>query len=214
MVGDIVSPVAHHACRPSTSSGLEILVGFSADKTSRVMVHGSLPLAIAPQRFPAGRLVFSACRAEEYGFATVDSVRGSGAAAPGKCRRYSVPDWPPTRRRSAPILPQRGPCGCAASPARVFASPARGIRSRALLRDRERFLARGSVPVIQRSTEKTRRGVEGRDERKGEQPTAQRKTACCNSSSCSNRRMGSSACATSVSSCCFCAGNTPDCARR
>src|SRR5258706_1466843 len=46
--GDIVSPVAQHACRPSTSSGLEILVGFSADKTSGVMVHGSPHLAIAP----------------------------------------------------------------------------------------------------------------------------------------------------------------------
>src|SRR5437660_7727393 len=68
--------------------------------------------------------------------------------------------------------------------------------------------------VAHLSTEKTRRGTEGRDERKGEQPTAQRKTACCNCSNCWNREMGSSACATSISSCCFCGGNTPDCRRR
>jgi hypothetical protein len=80
--GDIVSPVAQHARRPSTSSGLEILIGFSADKTSGVMVHGSPHLAIAPAAFPRGRLVFSACLAEGYGFARADSVRGSGAATP------------------------------------------------------------------------------------------------------------------------------------
>ena len=34
LMGDIVSPVAQHACRPTTSSGQEILVGFSADETS------------------------------------------------------------------------------------------------------------------------------------------------------------------------------------
>jgi len=39
------------------------------------------------------------------------------------------------------------------------------------------------LPAVHRS-EKTRRGAEERDERKGEQPTAQRKIACCNCSSC------------------------------
>src|SRR5712692_1757593 len=105
-------------------------------KLAGAMVHGSLPLATAPQRFPAGRLVFSACHAEGCGFVMVDTVRGSGAATPGRCRRCSVPDWPPTRRGSVPTLPQRGPCGYAASPRRVFSAPALGTGYRALLLDR------------------------------------------------------------------------------
>src|SRR5690349_22920616 len=44
----------------------------------------------------------------------------------------------------------------------------------------------------------------------GEQPAAQRKTACCNCSSWFNRPMGSSTSATSVSSCCFWTGSIPD----
>ncbi len=128
MVGDIVSPVAQHACRPSTSSGLEILVGFSADKTSGVMVHGSPHLAIAPAAFPRGRLVFSACLAEGYRFARADSVRGSGTAAPGRCRHCSVRDWLTARTGSAPTLRLRGPCGCAASPGLVFSAPVHGLR--------------------------------------------------------------------------------------
>src|SRR5438105_1360469 len=66
----------------------------------------------------------------------VDTVRGSGAATPGRCRRCSVPDWPPTRRGSVPTLPQRCPCGYAASPRRVFSAPALGTGYRALLLDR------------------------------------------------------------------------------
>src|SRR6266852_4592164 len=71
-------------------------------KLAGAMVHGSLPLATAPQRFPAGRLVFSACHAEGCGFGMVDSNRGSGAATPGRCLRCSVRDWQPTRTGSAP----------------------------------------------------------------------------------------------------------------
>jgi len=40
------------------------------------------------------------------------------------------------------------------------------------------------------------------------------KTACCNCSTCWNRRMGSRACATAVSSCCCCADRTPENRRR
>src|SRR6266566_8613974 len=68
----------------------------------------------------------------------------------------------------------------------------------------------GKLPAIERSTEKTQMGTEVRDEIKGGQPTAQRKTACCNSSSWCNKLTGSSACATSVSSCCFSTGKTPE----
>jgi hypothetical protein len=104
-------------------------------KLAGAMIHGSLPLAIAPQRFPVERLVFSAFLAAGCGFARADSDQGSGAATPGRCRRCSVRGWPPFRRRSAPILPQRGLCGCAASPARVFFAPARGTGSRVLQSD-------------------------------------------------------------------------------
>src|SRR6266851_4002294 len=62
-------------------------------KLAGAMIHGSLPLAIAPQRFPAGRLVFSACRAGACGFARADSVRGKGVVTLGRCPRCSVRDW-------------------------------------------------------------------------------------------------------------------------
>ena len=111
------------------------------------MVHRSVPPATAPPAFPAGRLVSSACRAAGCGFVRADSVRESGAAAPGKCRRCFVRDWPGARRRSAPILPQRGPCGCAASPAPVFSAPARGTRSRVLLVDRGHSALQEAFPL-------------------------------------------------------------------
>ncbi len=45
-------------------------------KLARAMVHGLLQLAIAPQRFPGGRPVFSACLAGACGFARADSAQG------------------------------------------------------------------------------------------------------------------------------------------
>jgi hypothetical protein len=116
-------------------------------KLAGAMIHGSLPLAIAPQRFPVERLVFSAFLAAGCGFARADSDQGSGAATPGRCRRCSVQDWPPSRRRSAPTPPQRGPCGCAAIPARVFSAPARGTRSRVLLVERESSSLQEAFPL-------------------------------------------------------------------
>src|SRR5437588_8969268 len=68
----------------------------------------------------------------------------------------------------------------------------------------------GSFPAVHCSTEQTWRGSERGDEIKGGQPAAQRKTACCNCSNWSNRRMGSSVWATSSSFCCISAGRTPD----
>src|SRR6266700_3732752 len=67
-------------------------------KLSGVMGHGSLQFAIAPRAFPRGGLVFSVCLAEACGFVMVDNVQGSGAAAPGRCRRYCVRGWQATRR--------------------------------------------------------------------------------------------------------------------
>src|SRR5258708_14089316 len=90
------------------------------------MVPGSLPLASAPQRFPVGELGFSAFLAGGCGFVTVDSVRGSGVAAPERCRRYFFQGWQPPRIGSAPTLLQRGLCGYAASPGPVFFAPALG----------------------------------------------------------------------------------------
>ena len=174
------------------------------------MIPGSLLLATAPQRFPADRLGFSACHAAECGFAVVDSVRESGAAAPGKCRRCCVRDWPGARRRSAPTLPQRGLCGCAASPRPVFSAPAHGTRSRVLRLEREHSALQEAFPLYTVLPKRRGEDRKGGDETKGEQPTAHRKTARCNSSSCCNKRTGSSACATSVSSCCFWTGKTPE----
>src|SRR5437588_9271171 len=48
----------------------------------------------------------------------------------------------------------------------------------------EAFRSSGRFPAAHCSTEKTQRGVERGEETKGAQPTAQRNTACCNSSSC------------------------------
>src|SRR5258708_15194016 len=102
-------------------------------KLAGATMHRSLPLAIAPQGFPGDGLVFSAFLVGVCGFAAVDIFRESIAATPGRYRHCSVQDWPGAKRRPAPILPQRGPCGCAASPASVFSAPARGTRPRALL---------------------------------------------------------------------------------
>src|SRR6266571_3871899 len=67
-------------------------------KLAEVMVHRSLQFAIAPRAFPRGGFVFSACLPEACGFVMGDSVWGSGAATPGKCRHCSVRDWQATRR--------------------------------------------------------------------------------------------------------------------
>ncbi len=179
-----------------------------------VMDHGSLPLAIAPSAFPRGELVCSACRAGGCGFVIVDSVLGSGAAAPGRYPRCSVRDWQAARTRPAPTLLQRGLSGYAASPARVCSAPALGAEVWSSAAGSRTLPSPGTFPAVQRSTEKTRIGAGEMLGTKGEQFTAQRKTACCNCSSCWNRRMGSRDWDTSVSSCCFCSGNTPDCRRR
>lgn len=50
------------------------------------------------------------------------------------------------------------------------------------------FSSTGNVPAVHCSTEKTRRGAEGRDEIKGKQPAAQRKMACCNCSSTASQK--------------------------
>jgi len=115
-------------------------------KLARVMSHRSLLLATAPQMFPGGGLGSCACLAEECGFARVDTVRGSGAATPGKCRRCSVRDWQPAKTGSAPTLPQRDLCGYTASPGRVFSSPVRGTGCGVLLLDRVRSSKPGRFP--------------------------------------------------------------------
>lgn len=50
-------------------------------RLARVLVHVSLPLAIALQKFPRGGLVFSACLVVGCGCAWADSVLERGAAA-------------------------------------------------------------------------------------------------------------------------------------
>ena len=109
------------------------------------MDHFNLPLLL--QRFPADRLVFSACRAGVYGFAMVDSVRGSGAASSRKMSPCCVRDWQPARTGSAPTLPSKGSFWVRRQPSTCFLlscsryriwSPAAG--SGTLLSDRNTFL--------------------------------------------------------------------------
>jgi hypothetical protein len=154
---------------------------------------------------------FCAYRAVRCGSATVDSVQGRGAATPGRSLHRSVRGWQPARTGSAPALLQGGLSESAASPGCVFSFPAlgRGYGTR-LPAGPVTLLSMGAFPIVQRSTEKTRMGTDGVFETKGAQLTAQRKTACCNCSSCWKRRKGSSVCATSVSACCFWADRTPD----
>ena len=128
---------------------------------TRVMVHGSLHLAIAPQRFPAGRLVSSAFLAEGYGFARVVSVLGSGAAVPGRYPRGS---------RSGLAISQE--MICSHSPAKGSMWVRRQPRTR-FLRFCSRYrvwrpatgsgmlLLAGTFPAVQNSTEKTWMGTEG-----------------------------------------------------
>ena len=146
------------------------------------MVPGSLPLATAPPWFPCrmdpdlAHLAALGC-----GFVMADSVRESGAEARGKMsplRAFRIGNQP--GEDVLPLSRHRGLCGCAASPVRVFSAPALGTRSRPLSAGSGTLSSTGTLPVIERSTEKMQMGTEAGDERKGEQPTAQRKTACCN----------------------------------
>ena len=125
---------------------------------TEAIVHGSLLLATAPQRFPADEFVFSAFLAGGCGFVRGDSVRGSGAATPGKCRHYSVRGWQPARTGSAPTLLQRGLSEYVASPVRVFSAPARGTGYGDLLLGSGALLVVRKFPAVQYSTEKIRRG--------------------------------------------------------
>jgi hypothetical protein len=177
---------------------------------ARVMVHGSLPLATAPQRFQVDGLGSCACRVGGCGFATVDNVLERGAVTPGKCLRGSRSGLATSQDRICSHSPSKGSLWVRRQPRMRFLcscswnsvwSPAAGSGT---------LLSAGSVPAVQDSTEKTRMEGEGACETKGEQPMAQRNTAFCNYSACWNRRMGSSAYATSISSCCFSAGRTSD----
>jgi hypothetical protein len=158
----------------------------------------------------AGRPVFSACLSVGCGFARADSAQGSGAAAPERCRHCSVRDWPPERHMICSHSPAKGSLWVRRQPSTRFLRSCSRYKVRSPAVGSVMLPSTGSFPAVHRSTEKTRRGAEGRDEIKGEQPTAQWKMACCNCSSCWKRRMGSSVCATSSSSCCFWAGRTPD----
>ena len=111
------------------------------------MVHGSLLLATAPQRFPEDGCGSCASPAGECGFVMVDSVLERGAAAPGRCRHRFVQDWQPTRTGFAPTHLQMGLSGYVASPAHVFSAPARGIRNEDLLPDRVQSPRQGAFPL-------------------------------------------------------------------
>ena len=76
-----------------------------------------------------------------------DSVRESGAAAPGKYRHCFVQDWPPARTGCVPTPLQRDLCGCAASPTPVFSAPAHGTRPRALHSERARSSLQEAFPL-------------------------------------------------------------------
>ena len=148
------------------------------------------------------------------GFARVDSVRGSGAAVPGRCHRYARSGLATNHDRICSHSPSKGSLWVRRQPSTRFLRSCSRYRIWSPATRSWTFPSTGSFPAVQRSTEKMRMGVEGRDKTTGEQPKAQQKTACCNCSACWNRRMGSSACATSSSSYCFWAGRTPDSRRR
>jgi hypothetical protein len=57
---------------------------------------------------------------------------GERAATPERCRHSFAQNWLQARTGSAPTLPQKGLCVCAASPAPVFSAPAHGTRPRIL----------------------------------------------------------------------------------
>ena len=139
------------------------------------MILGLLLLAIALREFEAGELGFSACLFEGYGFARVDSVRGVALCSSRKISPllpFRIDNQP--RQGSAPTLPRKGFCGCAASPTRILSAPALGTEL-----------------LEYCCTEKTRIGNEVAFETNGFPSTAQLKSAFCNCSSCSNRQRGS-----------------------
>ena len=130
-----------------STGGQELLVGLaSAEIGGRDGPRITSACHCSSRVCEPGELVFSACLAGACGFVMGDSVRVSGAATPGKCPHCSVRDWPSATTGSAPTLHRRGPCGCAANPARVFASPALDTRSGVLLLDRRRSSLQEAFP--------------------------------------------------------------------
>ncbi len=183
-------------------------------KLERVMVPGSLQFASAPQQLPVGRPVFSASLVGGCGFAVVDSVRESGTATPERYRRGSRSGLATSQEKTCSHSPSKGSVWVRRQPSTRFLRSCSRYRLSSPAAGSGTLLSARTSPAIQRSTEKVRRGVGGILGTKGEQLTAQRKTACCNCSTCWNRRMGSRACATSVSSCCCCADRTLESIRR
>ena len=118
-------------------------------KLASVMVHGSLRLATRPQRFPRGRLVFSASLVAACGFAMVDSVRGRGAATPERCRQGSVQGLASNQEMICSHSPAKGSLWVAAMPAPVFFALALGIRSG------EACCRNGDTPLFRKHSHRT-----------------------------------------------------------
>jgi hypothetical protein len=72
------------------------------------MVHRSLLPATAPPWFPADRLGSCASLAAGCGFVRAESVRGSDAAAPGKCRRCGRSGLTISQDRTCSHSPSKG----------------------------------------------------------------------------------------------------------
>ncbi len=193
----------------STGSDQDRLLG-PQRRLKLVMILGLLLLANAPREFEAGELLFSACLVGACEFARVDSVRESGAATPERCRHCARSGLATNQEKICSHSPSKGSLWVRRQPSTRFLRSCSWYKVSSPAAGSGILPVEGSNPVIQRSTEKAWMEAEGSDERKGKQPTAQRKTACCNCSSWCNKRTGSSACATSVSSCCFQAGKTPE----
>jgi hypothetical protein len=64
----------------------------------RVIIHGSLLPAIAPQTFPGAEFGSSASLVVRCGFARVDTVRGRGVATLGRYPHCFVQVWQPAMR--------------------------------------------------------------------------------------------------------------------
>lgn len=184
-------------------------------RLAREMGLGSLPLATVPQRFPCRvGSYFPHAAAHGCGFVMVDNVRGSDAVTPGRCRHCARSGLASTQEVICSHSPSKGSFWVRRQPRTRFLLSCSRYRVWIVADGSGTLFSTRSVPAEQHSTEKTRRGADGGPGTQGEQPTAQLKTACCNCSTCWKRWIGSSACATSVSSCCCWAGRTPDRSKR
>ena len=130
--------------------------------------HESLPLATAPQRFPCRvGSYFPHAAAHGSRFVMVDNVRGSDAVTPGRGRRCARSGLASTQEVICSHSSSKGSLWVRRQPGTRFLLSCSRYRVWIVADGSGTLFSTRSVPAEQHSTEKTRRGADGRPGTKG-----------------------------------------------